>query len=502
MAKDVRILSPTAVKSLTAEQFNNDDMWQDVNYYVESRNKTGEIQKGRKYRQEIATLNRCIDIRAGAVASVPFTVYSLKDGEELVNSSNFWSDEKFRWLSIIQNLLYLTEASLLLTSEAFWLREKSITNKNLGFRWLAAPYINPIYSKDRGIVGFERQLNTGEKEVFTTKDVVYFMTPNPLGELVPDTPQVLSAAASAGVILNYEHFVSEFYRRGAVKATVLSVDRSVPPRERERLRNFWQEMMSGVKNAFTTEVISGSLDAQVIGEGAGESEKTDVLRDRRKDIATGMGVPFSLLFGDSSASYTAGPTEELNFLKYTVARRINSIQEVLNQNIFTPDGVRIRFYIEHLPAFRDFGATQVDIFKKYTDSLLPASLSARLSGIQLPDGVTYEDLDKFVAEERERQFKEKERIVTLNSKIQEQSGGDKPNVNPSKKRPEEDNNLKMTDIDFDQEVKVFKKWLRNRKYIADPLSFDSEVLSDELKMEIYNSYWKGKEVEAFEVEEY
>lgn len=501
MAKDVRILSPTAVKTLTAEQFNNDDMWQDVGVYGESRNKIGEIQKGKKYKQEIATLYRCIDIRSGAVASVPFTVYALKDGEELVNSSNFWSNDKFRWLSLIQNLLYLTEASLLLTSEAYWLKEKSISKKNLGFRWLAAPYINPIYSTEEGITGFERQLNNGQREVFTLQDIVYFMTPNPLGELVPDTPQVLSAAASAGVILNYEHFVSEFYRRGAVKATVLSVDRSVPPKERERLRNFWQEMMSGVKNAFTTEVISGSLEAQVIGEGAGESEKTDVLRDRRKDIATGMGVPFSLLFGDSSASYTAGPTEELNFLKYTVARRINLIQEVLNQSIFTPEGYRIRFYIEHLPAFRDFGATQVDIFKKYTDSLLPASLSARLAGIQLPDGVTYDDLDTFVDQERERQFKEKERIVTLNSKIQE-GNGDKPKPNQSKKHPEEDNNLKMSDVDFDQEVKVFKKWLRNRKYIADPLSFDSQILSDELKMEVYNSYWKGKETELFEVEEY
>mgnify|MGYP000890688042 CR=1 FL=1 len=501
MGKEFKILSPTATKTLTVEQFNNDDMWQDVSVYGESRNKTGEIQKGKKYKQEIATIYRCIDIRAGAVASVPFTVYDLKNGDELVNSSNFWSNDKFRWLSILQNLLYLTEASLLLTSEAFWLKERSLTKKNLGFRWLAAPYINPIYSSTEGITGFERQLNTGQKETFTIDDVVYFMTPNPLGELVPDTPQVLSAAASAGVILNYENFISEFYKRGAVKATVLSVDRSVPPRERERLRNFWQDMMSGIKNAFTTEVVSGDVTAQVIGEGAGDSEKTEVLRDRRKDIATGMGVPFSLLFGDSSASYTAGPTEELNFLKYTIARRINLVQEVLNQSIFTPEGTRIRFYIEHLPAFRDFGATQVDIFKKYTDSLLPASLAARLSGIQLPDGVTYEDLDDFVDKERERQFQEKERIVTLNSKINEQKGGD--GKQPSKKRPEEDNNLKSIDSDeFDREIKIYRKWLRNRKFVANPFDFDSTLLSDELKMEIYNEYWKDKEVESFEVEEY
>lgn len=495
MAKDLKIISPTSTKTLTLEQFDNDSLWQEAGFYGESRDKFGEINKSKKYKREIATLYRCIDIRAGAVASVPFTVYALSNGDELVNSSNFWSNDKFRWLSILQNLLYLTESSLLLTSEAFWLREISLTKKSLGFRWLAAPYINPVYSSELGVTGFERKLNNGAVEQFSNDDIVYFSIPNPLGELVPDTPQALSAAASAGVILSYEHFVKEFYRRGAVKATVLSVDRSVPPKERERLRSFWQDMMSGIKNAFTTEVISGALDAKVIGEGVGDSEKTDVLRDRRKDIATGMGVPFSLLFGDSSASYTAGPTEELNFIRYTVARRVNFIQEVLNNNIFTPDGYRIRFYVEHLPAFKDFGATQVEIFKKYTDSLLPASLSARLAGIQLPDGIAYEDLDSFVSEERERQFREKERIVTLNSKLQE--GGGQPSNNS---QALEDNNLKSTE--FQNEVKSFRKWLKNRKYTADPLEFSSTVLSEELRMEIYNNYWKNSNNEVFNVEEY
>lgn len=492
MARDIKIISPTATKAITYDQFNNDDIWQEVGIYGESRNKTGEIQKAKRFKKEIATIYRCIDLRSTAISSVPYTIYSTNDGKEILNNNNYWKVSGFEWLEHLPDLLYLTEASLLLTSEAFWLEEKNLLDRTINYRWLAAPYINPVYSTELGITGYERTLNsTGEKEEFSLEEIIYFRIQNPLGELVPDMPQALSAAASAGVIINYEKFISEFYKRGAVKATVLSVDRSVPPREREKLRNFWQDMMSGIKNAFTTEVISGEVNAKVVGEGAGDSEKTEVLRDRRKDIATSMGVPFSLIFGDSSASYTVGATEELNFLKYTIARRISIIQEILNNGIFKSNKQRIRFYIEHLPAFKEFNNTQVDVFTKYLEARLPPSIAAKLSGIQLPDNVTYDDLDKFVAEEKEKEFKEKERIVTLNSKLV----GDSNVVNAS-----EDNNIKS--VDFENELKVFKKWLKNRKFLTNPLDFESSIITDELKMEIYNNYWKNNSADKVELGEY
>ena len=38
-----------------------------------------ENSEGEALQTEIATIYRCIDIRAGAVASVPFTVYQLEE---------------------------------------------------------------------------------------------------------------------------------------------------------------------------------------------------------------------------------------------------------------------------------------------------------------------------------------------------------------------------------------------------------------------------------------
>lgn len=472
--RDYTLIAPSK-KAVSLEQFNNDALWRETTYDTRApRNKQADVAKAQNFREAIGTMYRCIDVRATTVAATPFMVFR---GEKPVYNSNVMTDDtEYPWLDSIQALLALTEASLLLSSEAFWFKELALAGNLLDIRWLAAPYISPIYSEMEGITGFKRMFGTRE-EIYKRDSVAYFFVQNPMTELMPDIPQVLAASNSAGVILNYEDFVSKFYERGAVKATILKVDRSTPPKERARLKDFWQNFMNGGKNAYTTEVVSGDVEAEVIGEGAGDSEKTEVLVSRRKDIATAMGVPYSLLFGDTSSSYTAGPTETKNFLNFTIIPRVKLIQRALNRQIFMPLGLKIRFLTESLPAFKDSYEAEAKIFTSYTNALLPHSVAAQLAGITLPEGIKYEDLDDMVAKERERQFREKEQIVTLNSKIG-QDNGEKPQ-DPDKL----DNNMRSA------EISKYKKWLKNRKdEDIDPYAFKSDILTDEEKITTYKSF--------------
>lgn len=471
--KDYTLIAPSK-KAVSLEQFNNDSLWRDTTYDTRApRNKQADVSKSQSFREAIGTMYRCIDVRSATVAATPFLVF--KGDKPIYNSSVMTDGNEHPWFDSIQPLLSLTEASLLLSSEAFWLKEFALAGNIMDVRWLAAPYITPLYTDMEGIVGFKRTYGNLE-EIYKRDAIAYFFVQNPMTELMPDIPQVLAASNSAGVILNYEEFVSKFYERGAVKATILKVDRSTPPKERARLRDFWQNFMGGGKNAYTTEVVSGDVEAEVIGEGAGDSEKTEVLVSRRKDIATAMGVPYSLLFGDTSSSYTAGPTEIKNFLNFTIIPRVKLIQRVLNSQVFAPLGLKIRFLTESLPAFKDSYEVEAKIFTSYTNAMLPHSVAAQLAGIILPEGIKYEDLDTMVAAERERQFREKEQIVTLNSKIG-QENGEKPR-NPDKP----DNNMRSA------EIAKYRKWLKNRKGLDfDFYDFKSDILTDEEKVEVYKS---------------
>jgi len=483
---DYKLISPTATKAVSLEQFNNDTLWRENSYEhaVRPRNKHSDAVRSSQYRDTIGVIYRCVDVRSSSISSLPFTI--LKGDEVFIDSETAWEKPGYEWVNDISHLLYLTEASLLLSSEAFWLKNKSLTQKMMNLRWLAAPFINPVYDSEQGITAFRRNAGMGD-ELFTPEQIVYFFIQNPLGELAPDIPQALAASISADVVLNYEEFVKKFYERGAVKATILKVDRSTPPAERKRLREFWQNFMSGVKSAYNTEVVSGDVESEVIGEGAGDSEKTEILTSRRKDIATTMGVPYSLLFGDTSSSYTAGPTEEKNFLNYSIIPRSRLIQNFLNKQLFAEFGLQFRFNYGALPAFKEAGDLISKIFTTYVDALMPHSVAARIAGVTLPEGITYDDLDKFAEQERERQFKEKERIVTLNSKLTPGGEGGKPAPGGDKPKPKakpsgEDNNMKT------EEVKRFQKWLKNRDGDVDVEEFETEVLDTEEKMLVYKIF--------------
>ncbi len=481
------LISPTATKAISLADFNNDALWRENSYEhaVRPRNKHSDAVRSSQYRDTIGVIYRCVDVRSSSISSLPFTI--LKGDDVFIDSETAWEKPGYEWVNDISHLLYLTEASLLLSSEAFWLKNKSLTQKMMNLRWLAAPFINPVYDSEQGITAFRRNAGMGD-ELFTPEQIVYFFIQNPLGELAPDIPQALAASISADVVLNYEEFVKKFYERGAVKATILKVDRSTPPAERKRLREFWQNFMSGVKSAYNTEVVSGDVESEVIGEGAGDSEKTEILTSRRKDIATTMGVPYSLLFGDTSSSYTAGPTEEKNFLNYSIIPRARLIQSFLNKQLFAEHGLQFRFNFGALPAFKEAGDLISKIFTTYVDALMPHSVAARIAGVTLPEGITYDDLDKFAEQERERQFKEKERIVTLNSKLTPGAEGGKPAPGGDKPKPKaakpsgEDNNLKT------EEVKRFQKWLKNRDGDVDVEEFETEVLDTEEKMLVYKIF--------------
>lgn len=483
---DYTLITPTSNKAVTLQQFNDERLWRETTWDSHTaRNKQADINQAANFKDLIGVIYRCVELRADAVASIPFVVF--QNETPIYNSNITTQDTKYPWLDSIQALLNLTEASLLLSSEAFWLKNTALAGNIMSLRWLAAPYVTPLYDEVEGIVGFKRTLGKND-EIYDRDSIIYSFIQDPLSELMPEIPQVLAAATSAKVVLSYEDFVAKFYERGGVKASILSVDRSVPPKERTRLRDFWENFMTGGKNAWTTEVISADVDVNVIGEGVGDSEKTEILTSRRRDIATSLGVPYSLLFESSSSSYTSGPTEIKNFLNFTIIPRVKLIQRSLNQQLFIPLGLKIRFLTDSLPAFRDASETESKIFVAYTNSLIPHSVAAQLAGITLPEGIKYEDLDVMVAKERERQFREKEQIVTLNSKIGVDSNTPKEDDGPQAQAkpidPDKlDNNIRSL------EIGKYRKWLKNRKNRdIDPYSFESDVLGDDDKLEVYKSF--------------
>ncbi len=209
-----------------------------------------ELTVNRAYRT-VPWVRRCVYLRANAISGLPHEILS--------------GDEPIDWPlgHLLPELLWLTEASLCLTGAAYWLKERR-GRVLIGLRHLAAATITPLLDTERGLVGFQRTVGARTLK-FSPDDVVYFFEPSPDVEVGPGRPLLEAALEAAGIAANANQFVSQFFRRGAITATLLAVEGNPPAEESRRLETWWKQMLRGVRRAWETVAVRATVKPQQIG---------------------------------------------------------------------------------------------------------------------------------------------------------------------------------------------------------------------------------------------
>lgn len=364
-----------------------------------------------RYRKTVGVLYRCVQIRMNGVRRLPWRILDGNENEVFTSTEQKFPDD-MPWLRRMKPLLGLTEAAILLRSEAFWLKDANMLGQVRDLRWLSPVTMKAKWDKTLGLVGFERRLRgAGEPETFSPDEIVYTWAPDPMHETKPDSPAAEAAVMSAGVLYNTNVFVANFFERGAVKATLLTVDGEMRKNERERLRDWWRRLLSGVKNAGNTEVIQSTVKPVIVGEGLSELSNTDLTGERREEIATALGVPHAMVFSNS-ANYATAQQDKENFYDETIIPEcIDLIAPSLNDQLFEPLGFQFEFVPDALDIYQEDENRRSAAYRNYTSSGMKPSIAAEILGIDLPHNVDYEDLDPDEEELETEREAEEETVV-------------------------------------------------------------------------------------------
>jgi HK97 family phage portal protein len=336
----------------------------------------------------VAFLYRAIEIRANSVSTVPWTIYTQTGERSVWTSDEPVPPPALEWLKELQELLYRTEASLTMVSEAFLLRERNRI-KTTALRWLDPQTMEPVWTKD-GLKEFRRTAN-GMPSTLPVEDVVYLWYRG-LSETEPKSSPVMAALSAANALYSIDAFVKSFFNRGAVKATLLTTKSMPLQAEAARLKDWWQRTITGSKNAFASEVVSAEVVPVVIGEGITELSNNSLTTEKREDIATALGVPHSMIMSNA-ANFATAQADQENFYNTTVLPECAKIEHQLNQQVFGTLGLRFTFRPQSLSIFQQDEAERADAFAKYVAAGVLPSISAQLLGIELPEGYEYADLD-------------------------------------------------------------------------------------------------------------
>jgi SPP1 gp7 family putative phage head morphogenesis protein len=347
--------------------------------------------------ETVAFLYRCIEVRANAMVALPWAV---QRGE-----TDLWSNKdgdippELLALADLPDLLWQTEAALCLGGQAFWHRVESRTGRLLEVRWLAPTTMRPVWDTDQGLVAYKRSLPGRAPLEMSTDEVVYIWLRG-LHETKPRRSPAEAAAAAAKVVYNTDLFTAGFFERGAIKATLLTVEGNPLPADRERIKSWWRRFMQGVKNAFTAEVVAAAVKPVVVGEGIGELANTALTAEKREDIATAMGVPHSLVLSNAS-NYATSHQDELNFYNMTIVPQAKLLERQMNRQLFELLGLRFRFRPEQMTVYQEDETQRAQAYSLYVNAGMSPSVAAQILGVDLPPGVEYANLDRQAAEKEQ-----------------------------------------------------------------------------------------------------
>jgi hypothetical protein len=317
----------------------------------------GELSALEAYRL-VPYLYRGIDLRAKALSGMPWRLERTHDGRgELREPEDVTNDPMYRNVtSGIRQRLYLTEAGLCLYGAGYWLKETNRLGRNLALRWALPTSMQPMYDPDVGLSYFQRTVTldspgSGQVQQLGLDKVCYFWLPNLGAEVGPGVAPVRVALGAAGMLYNLDLFATGFFRRGAVKMTLLAVDGNPPRAELDRLELWWKRMVAGVRRAWESVAIRSSVKPVVIGDGLGDTVNETMTTQRREDVCAAIGVPHSLISADA-ANYATSQQDTLNFYQQTVVPQALLVEEVMNDQVLAEMGLRWRFFPEKLEVFQ------------------------------------------------------------------------------------------------------------------------------------------------------
>lgn len=337
-----------------------------------------------EYFRSVPWLYRAVKDRSNNVGAMPFAI--LRGGNEIDSSADYKNALGF--FDNPTTVFKKVEMALAMTGRAYLLKEINKSGYIKNIRYLTPTSLTEVYDAAGNVSGYERVVK-GIKYTLTPSQVVAIYDPDYMTENGPGVSSAATAAlASAGVLFNADKFVSNFFERGAIKATILATQ-GTQRDEAERLQHWWDDVISGVKNAWSALVLRGEgVKPVVIGEGLESLGNEELTKERRQNIATAMGVPESRMWS-AAANYATRVQDDKAYYVGTIIPDCDLISEAFNNQVFTAEhnlkGYQLIFQSENLDVFQTDAASQADALGQLTAAGVPLLMAMDLLGFDLTD---------------------------------------------------------------------------------------------------------------------
>ena len=328
---------------------------------------------------KVPWLYRGVRDRSNCVGHMPFKIEL--NGEEV-------EDDAVPFLDEPTVLFAKLETSLCLTGKAYAKLEVNSSGYIQALRYLVPTTITEHYDK-LGVCDYYERTIKGVKYQIPPTEMLAIYDPDWTTENGPGKSSAARAAlTSAGVLYHTDLFITRYFQRGAIKATVLTT-LGFSETEAKRLQHWWDTVVAGVKNAWAAVVLKGEgVKPVVIGEGLESLQNETLTAERRQNIATALGIPESRMWS-AAANYATAEQDTKNYYLSTIIPECELIAEAINAQVFTAEhnleGYELEFQSETLDIFQAEAGEQAGALQALVTAGFPLLMAADLVGIDLTD---------------------------------------------------------------------------------------------------------------------
>jgi hypothetical protein len=339
-----------------------------------------------KLYASVAMLNRCIHLRTDAAAHMPF---ALRKGKADVTTSDDWQDPK-GILPSPRRLLRQLEGSMLFANAAYAWKRPNEYRITKGLQFFAPTVTTPQFEPMTGeLLHFQRADRNYQPD-----EVMYVFYQDGVTEYGPSAATVVGAAASAAGVLHYlDLFAQGYFKRGAIKITLLGLPPGTSRETGKEIESLFQRALVGVKHAFGIKAFNaGVITPTVIGDGIEALANNTLTVQEREDIATAFGVPMSMVMSNA-ANFATASQDERNLIQWAVLPDCELIAEALTEQVYSKWGYTFEFRPETMDSFQEDEVNRAGAYSQYVSAGMKPSVAAQIVGIELPADIEYEDLD-------------------------------------------------------------------------------------------------------------
>lgn len=323
-------------------------------------------------------VRRCISLRAGAIASIPFTLKA--NGVEL-------EPETIASMPMTANLpelLSRVETAVCVYGAGYLLKQRNDYMTN-GLQWALPSVMTPYYNLTTGELEYIIRNANNRTDNVPLDDLVYFFEPAIHREVGPGTALVQTALISAGLARYADRMVSGYFERGAIGTTILTVENATPQDpESQRLENWWKKTTAGIARAFNTIAISKQVKINQLVPIIRDLMVPELTANARNQIAVTFGVPQTML-EDAAQVATRVSEDRQAFYSETVIPRAEWYAQVLNEQLFKPMRMELTFNWHELEVMQEDEVARAGSLQSLTSAGFPIDLAAEVLGYDLTD---------------------------------------------------------------------------------------------------------------------